>query len=202
MKKLIAILAVMIVLVGAVFAADGDKLTLKSTVGVVDPVFEIRSTSAAGTLGTQAGAEVATSKDLSVENIEWTFYIMQFGEKDSKNATVTFAKAKKTASLTITLGHFTGKNEGQIAVDSPKFTAFTAATPIEANAGYAAAKQTAITVPSGEALNASTATVSAVYKGVNWADQEIAHFTALWTKDDTLEMDDYYADVTLTYTVQ
>ena len=200
MKKLIAILAVMIVLVGAVFAASGDKLSLKSIVGEVLPVYEIHSQNASGTVGTQNGAEVATGMDLSTQNISWTFVIIQKGEVDGQQNAVTFAKTKQTATLTITLGHFVGDEEHQQANDSPKFTAFTAATPNQTNDALDADKKTVITVPTGDALNASSANVTAAYKGVNWADQEIATFTALWTKDDTLKMDTYHADVTLTYT--
>ena len=204
MKKLIAILAVMIVLVGAVFAADGDKLKLQSIVGEVLPVYEIHADNDSSTdvAGTQAGATVTTRKDISTENIEWDFVIKQIGELDGQNNSVTFAKTKKTATLTITLGHFTGAEEAQVANDNPVFTAFDAVEFNQANSAVAQNKQTVVTVPAQSAWGSNTATVTLAYKGVNWADQDVVTFSAEWTKDNTLKMDTYYATITLEYSAQ
>ena len=204
MKKVIAILAVMIVLAGVVFAATGDKLKLQSIVGEVLPVYEIHANnaSAADVAGTQAGAVVATLKDISTENIEWDFVIKQVGEVDGKGTDVEFAKTKKTATLTITLGHFVGEEEEQEANDSPVFTAFAAVAPNNANSAVAQGKRTVVTVPAQNAWGTSSATVTLKYNGVNWADQDVVTFSAEWTKDDTLKMDTYYATITLAYSAQ
>lgn len=201
MKKLIAILAVMIVLVGAVFAASGDKLKLKSIVGEVLPVYQIKDSTPV--VGTRNGAEVTTGMDISVQDISWNFTITQVGEEDSQHTSVQFAKTTKTATLTITLGSFTNDaDENEVADDSPKFTAFGAVDPIQVNSEVAQAKQTVVTVPEVPQNGlASPATVTLAYKGVNWADQDVATFTAKWTKDDTLSMGTYHATVTLTYSV-
>ena len=204
MKKLIAILAVMIVLAGVVFAASGDKLKLQSVVGEVLPVYEIHAnnSAAADVKGTNAGATVTTAKDISTENIEWAFVIKQIGEVDGQDNAVTFAKTKKTATLTITLGSFTGAEEGQVANDSPVFTAFAAVAANQANSAVAQEKRTVVTVPAQNAWASTSATVTLAYKGVNWADQDVVTFSAEWTKDDTLKMDTYYATITLEYSAQ
>ncbi len=202
MKKVFAILLVLALVVGFVFAGNNDALKLKSTVGEVLPVYEIHSVDKSNVdkTGATTAVEVDTGLDISVQDIEWNFYIKQVGEKDSKGTSVEFAKTKKTATLTVTLGHFTGSDTGKVATDKPVFKAMAAVDPDGDNANVASASKTVVTVPSGDALKSSTAEITLAYKGVNWADQNVVTFTGTWTKDATLPMDDYYANVTLTYT--
>ena len=107
--------------------------------------------------------------------------------------------------MTITLGNFTGETEGQVAADSPVFTAFAAVAPSQTNANAwseQSGKRTVVTVPAQNAWANTSATVTLAYKGVNWADQDVVTFSAEWTKDDTLKMDTYYATITLEYSAQ
>lgn len=201
MKKVFAILLILAVVAGVMFAADGDALKLKSTVGEVLPVYEIHASDKEGAdkTGANPAVEVATGLDISVTDISWDFVIKQVGEKNSADETVTYAKTKKTATLTIELGHFTGVELAKVATDSPVFTAVTAVAPNDTNAEIAEAKRTVASLP--EALNVASVDIDLTYTGEKWVDQDVINFTAKWTMDDTLPMDDYYATVTMTYTI-
>ena len=78
MKKLIAILTIAIVLVGAVFATTNDTITLTTTVGRVKPGFTIISGSVV------AGGTVETNKDISEDDITASFEPIQNNYKENK----------------------------------------------------------------------------------------------------------------------
>ena len=106
MKKLITILAIMIVLVGAVFAASGDKIVLSSTVAKVSPNFKIYLDS---NVGTPTGTEVSITEDISEEDVTRTFTLKQSGDIRVKdNQELTYSKFKGTATLTVKIGKFKG----------------------------------------------------------------------------------------------
>lgn len=202
MKKIFAILLVLAVVTGCLFATNNDKLQIKSVVGEVLPQFKIvdATQSKVGAVTVTDSQIIASGKDISVTDITWDFIIKQEGETDSANTDVTYAKTKKTATLGISLGHFTGSTTNTVSSkDAPVFTAMAAVAPNDANAVQAENTRTKITVPEGTSLSQASVQATLVYYGVKWEDQNVITFTAKWTKDDSLPLDTYLADITLTY---
>ena len=184
MKKLFTILAIMIVLVGAVFADNGDKLNLVSDVAKILPVIKIKATNSSSTevVGAATAADVATGKDIAEENIVWTFTIYQDNTANSK----TYARYNKPVEISLTLGSFTGETTKIEANDSPVVTSVAPGT---------AATKLAL------AKDQTEKKLVATYTG-KVDNQVLGTFTCTWTKDETLPDDTYKALVTLNYTVQ
>lgn len=203
MKKVIAILMVLALVAGIAFAASGDMLKLKSTVGEVLPNYQIRTSdyNSVTKIGAASAVEVDTNLDIATGNISWDFIIKQVGNVEStgEQAIKEFAKTYRIATLTITLDNF--KSATVTAKNNPIFTAMGAVAPAGDNEDVDDDLQTDVVVPSGADLSNNSAEVTLTYHGVNWADQDVVTFTALWTQDDTLPMGDYYANITLEYEV-
>ena len=190
MKKLIAILAVMIVLAGVVFATTDDKITLKSHVGRIKPGFVIFSGSAA--VNTTITTDVP---DLSESDISWSFELKQSGNEDSK----TYSRYKGAVTLTVTINPFTSTLGSQSTAYEIQETGTAKGTEVEN-------KLTLANPTIAENLHSVQFVLT--YAGKKVTDTEAAHLGTIavkWTKDENLPMadagTDYTTDVVLTYTV-
>ncbi len=206
MKKLIAILAVMIVLAGVVFATSGDTIRLQSTVSKVTPNFKI---TVATTDGSQNPvATYATGKDISEEDITLTFTLRQEGNVqvvNSQNVVKDYSKFRGTATLTVTLKPFKATIDSQVysPTTGPAITGTTKANDISGKLTFEAP------TTDEDAEENPTAEFVLNYLGKKVLDTQttnVGTVTAKWTHDDTLPMAGdgtvYTADVVLTYTIQ
>ena len=212
MKKLIAILAIAIVLVGAVFAATGDQLTITSTVSKHEPAFRIYgsesaiSSSNAGTLGTPSGAAVtfATTKDISATSITVYCRVSQYSIKDGYNTPKSKFKGIATIGvvatpLTTTL---TGTNDA--GTYSTPATASVTTSDAHVPTGTPARVTTTTFAKSAATGSSTDNKVDIVwsYSGKSVDDADVyADFSFTWAQDDSLPPGTYTADITMTYTV-
>lgn len=106
MKKVIAILAIMVVLVGAVFAATGDAethtITLKTKVKGDDPIFALSAAYAEASTATNADEKEFTAGEPYTGASQ-----LEVADLSKSDVTVTFVsklvnQAKSTDSFTIT----------------------------------------------------------------------------------------------------
>ena len=190
MRKLIAILAIMIVLVGAVFATTNDKVTLQSTVGRIKPGFVIFSGEHA------VNTTVDTEMDLSETDIPWSFELKQSGNEQSK----TYSRYKGNITLTVTINPFTSNLGSQS-------TAYEIQEEGTAKGTEVANRLTLANPTIAQDLHSVQFVLT--YAGKKVADTEAAHLGTIavkWTKDENLPMadegTDYTSDVVLTYSVQ
>lgn len=200
MKKLIAILVVLAIVAGAVFAVTNDKIVLTSDVKQIKPEYKIYSKVDKSTdVGSEAGKEVDTEMDISEEDIEWTFVISQRGETKGTTA-VEYSRYKGSVTLTVTLYPFTKSDDSTVSQ----------ATAYKVKSVAPGANVTdKLTITAGDAGAAST-TLNLVYAGKKVDDQVVGTVVGEWTHDPDLAMDGtgtdaktvYKADVKLTYSVQ
>lgn len=188
MKKVITILAVLALIVGAVFAESNDKLNITAEVKGVAPTFSIYGGKAAdkvNTLGTQDGAPVALDTDPSEANA--VVYI--------KVTQPTKSKTKTNAVIIITPTVLECTTDSSAKTALPTASTVTAAsTNLDTN-NYSVASETAA------ATGIVKLTVS--YNGKPVAANaavDIASFSYTWTKVDTLPVGNYSATITMTYT--
>ncbi len=218
MKKAITILAVLIVLVSAVFATtlpdDGSsethKITLKTTIANVLPKFRLTGVAAVGEssntaetnsnsadftkdaeYGTVAAPITLNVQDISVENIDVTF-------------TASLLNAAKTGgkyTLSFTAGNFTNvwkvnPDTGVVTQDNT-IAPSTTTVPALAKATTGAAK-TGLTI--GDPSNGS---IAVVFNGKECEAGNIATYRVVYDKDDNVIDNNgtgYTADVTMTIT--
>ena len=200
MKKILTILVVLTLVVGAAFAASDDKLKLETIVAKVVPNLQIKdggesassnavassgkTGAAAGTNGAIADAQkISTTRDISEQDIIWKFEIWQNGGKDASNATVTgYAKYYDTITVSLELEAFTDGTNTESG--TPTVTAVTPNVPATADKVVASVKE--------------TTKLLLTYSGkVN--DRLLGTFTCKWPKDDTLPDSTYEAIVKMTY---
>ena len=205
MKKLIAILAVMIVLAGAVFATTGDTIRLQSTVSKVTPNFKIIVASTDGAQNPVATYE--TGLDISEQDITLTFTLRQEGSiqvVNSQNVVKDYSKFKGTATLTVTFKPFKATIDSQVysPTTGPAITGTTKANDISGKLTFDAPTTDV------DAEDNPTAEFVLNYLGKKVLDSQttnVGTVTAKWTHDDALPMagngTTYEADVVLTYTV-
>ena len=214
MKKLIAILTIAIVLVGAVFA-DGTKLTLTSTVQKHIPGFKLygieqsdNNTAISETdtyLATENGTSVGSTKDISIDPITILCRVRQ----DSNTATYDGAKSKfkGVASISVVASPLTCT----IATgnDAGTYKAYPDATVAEAG-NHAPNGVTKTTFAAGQTDTIDTAagtkkdkvSITWTYAGSAIQDSAVyADFSFTWAQDDNLVPGTYTADITMTYTV-
>ena len=227
MKKLIAILAIMIVLVGAVFATDPvdttpdgatQRVTIKSTVGRKDPTFLLKGLKDAGTFtntGAQDAADVvdattgnasaAGSYDgtllTSAKDISQDDVVASFGVFQTADA-----KNKFAYSFTISATHLIQVTDAN--GDAPT-TPYDAATPEFSNLGntaWYASSTTGISAGTSSVDAASGITASVTFDGLATISADTTNpkltFTVTWPKNRMAVAGDYEADVTMVLTVQ
>ena len=202
MKKLIAILAVMFVIAGAVFALNNDTIRLESKVEKVVPNFKI---SVPTKDGAQTPATFATGKDISEEDIELTFTLRQEGSVSAKdNTTKDYSKFKGTARLTVTINPFSATVNSVVETQSTTFAIQTSGTA--KGAGVEDKLTTADPTIAGDAHSVEFVLTYLGKKVLDEDTTDVGTVAVKWTKDDSLPMEGngttYTSDVVLTYTVQ
>ena len=215
MKKLIAILAIAIVLVGAVFATDPEvnlgsyKITLTSDVAPYAPQFLFEGSltgttyTAQGTAGEVAAANKLVSQDsIADTDITAYFIIKQNGAKDASGAGQEYARWNTPVYFTIAVTNLTEVNPADAndvksapgAVDAASLSAAAAIT-------YSGKKNGATTNLTNALTNAvledGRVGFSATYNG-KVVDQTIGTFSVTWKQDDSLPNGAYSADIILT----
>lgn len=227
MKKALTILAVLILVVGAVFA-ETQRLTLKSDVGNVPPEFILRGSETesdvaltpaqnADPVDATNGAEFAggaIESDLSIADSDITVYFGIFQVND--NATVSegvtspgYARYNKYVDLAVNVGALTEQNP--IDAAHPRTVAGSIMTktmdPAQTYTGMQDGVSTTLTSlisttnDGTVGKGTTTTTFRATYTG-KVANQRVAAFSAKWLQDATLPNGTYKADITLTYSVQ
>ena len=211
MKKAITILAILIVLVSAVFAEapagiSNQRLTIKSVVDRRDPSFRLVSgdvssvnVDAASPAGTHNGELVESGKDISAEDVTVTFGIKQ----------TTDAKNNYTYTFNVTASTFKGLETEYETVGTITYGAGTVGSGLTA---YVAATEN--TQASGNQgiysiVNQAEANTDGFqyiirYSGtavVN-ANSTLVTFPITWGRDIVAETDNYLADVTMTIGIQ
>jgi len=186
MKKVLTILVILSLFAGIAFATDSTPaigahgtVTLSTTVTEIVPVFNIYHS--------DTDLVNKSVSNIAAGDIEASFVVKQKNPLEYSNYGIA---AGKGVTLKVTCGPF--KNAD---VES------TAAVTVD-TAAYAAvsrANTDKLGLTGDPATSANTATFVPTYKGKRVDDQPIGTFTATWTKDDSLPLGDYTADITLTY---
>ena len=188
MKKVIAILTVLIVLIGAVFAATNDTLTITANVAKVAPNFILKGTltgdgeSATGNTQTNGTATLASVLDISQDDISVAVTVAQYNN--------TKSKYKGTITLTITP---TALTMGSDSSDLPLYSD----GEVKTVSGIVAAD-------SSIACNSTTKiiTLTLKYNGCSVTDADVASFVYTWeAKDELPPGNGYSATIKLTYSV-
>ena len=209
MKKLITILAIMIVLVGAVFAADPvttterHEMKIYSVVNEILPVFQMTyggavtnestrfSATTHATNNTKATA-LNSNIDIGAETAAGALQV-QFEVNLVADGDGNYAKTQRSFTLTFSDGVFDevkrngGAASGTLSPDSI------------AVAGEEIA--TGITSITPDNTNTSAPTVVVQFNGNTvTANKKLATATYSYTGDPTIDMGTYYADILLTIT--
>ena len=205
MKKLITILAVMIVLVGAAFATDA-VLTLNSTIAKVEPAFTLGGTVVANAQAvpasyTSANTTINTGKNIATEDIYVAIAVFQNNK--------SFYKDDSGFDLTVTATKLVLDNKNNPAADEqtadPTVVAYTVGPAVKhgnnpeiidfqseekTQSGNVAAWT--VSYPSGKKIQGNEA----------YAQSAAKAGTAIfkWTHNEELLMGTYTGTITLTYT--
>ena len=199
MKKVIAILAIMIAFVGAGFAANNDQLQITATVNPVNPAFSIYG---GKSLTEATGRTIQGSTTTPPTTIQYTdnladhdvvLYICLY--QNNK------AKYKGTSTLTITatplVNTDTSITGGKTTSDAPEADNIDA---ISVNGITYAANANPSSTTSQEGN--TVVTFAPVYDGRAIQATNIGTFDLTWGKDDELAVGTYKATITLTYAPQ
>lgn len=216
MKKLIAILVVMIVLAGVVFAdgngtvnAGTQRITLKSDVEERLPNFLLQGSMTdyetalvnANEGAAFAGTELDSEKSIADENIVAYFVIIQNASKKFSDGSASdYARTQKTITFTFAIGNLT-----QQGVQTPKVIngALVAQSAVAAAAGTYEVENDANSPYTNLITNSVEGqTFTARYNGRVQNGQEIGRFAAQWNKDITAPNGTYKADITVLIAVQ
>ena len=205
MKKLIAILVIAIVMVGAVFAASGDTLTLTSTVAPHEPGFKIFGSETAisgenaGTEGIAAGASVGSTVDISLNPI--TIYCRVKQYSPNGNYDQTKCKFKGVATIYVTATALKAR------VDSVDYSTNGVANEVAAanvtipNNGIS--NKAIVREQSEDGYANDTVKITLTYDGKTVQDSAVyADFSFTWAASDDLPPATYNADITMTYEVE
>lgn len=197
MKKIVAILAVLVLVFGCAFAADGDYVEIKAKVPARDPNYSLKAgltdnTLAAVTANTLAGGTLNTQIDISTQDIY--VYVEIFHTRAANNATI---KPTKNAEFNVTLTADPLKHKS-IADSKTADPTVVKSTPATSTTNY--------TVTDGD-LNTNSIIYTVKYDGKVVAENSpVANCVIKWAAKDELEVasgDDYYsANITLTYTTK
>ena len=192
MKKLVAILAVMITFVGIAFAVTGEQLQINATVLPVAPVFSIyggKSSDAVNTQGgTTPGVITFAQNEANLAANDITVYIRLYQSNK--------AKYTGTANLTITATPLTNQTVavGTIATGAP---AVADLSKTESPNGITYANNN----PSSSTVNGNTVvTYSPTYDGRSIQPTNIGTFNLTWGHNEDLSVGSYQATITLGYT--
>ncbi len=191
MKKLIAILAVLITFVGAAFAVTGEQLQINATVLPVAPIFSIYGgktlDEAAGTTY-QGNATTATnitfSENLAATDIKVYIRLWQSNK----------AKYSGTATLTVTATPLVNQTVQTGTYQTAAPTAANIAKPTVAGISYDS--NPAASTSAGNTV----VTYAPKYDGRSVQATNIGTFDLTWEHIEDLSVGSYKATITLGYT--
>ena len=222
MKKLIAILTIAIVLVGAIFATDAvaptgtQRITVKTTVDRILPVIEFKGANTTFNGATPAGAVTAKvdGTDYGTANspevyTAGTAGTAHDGAELESNTHIDLGNVVAYFKIAQANGDGGAKCNFvyTLSVSATTLKSITDGVTYEVqNTPVASADGTQPTAGTNLAIGEPTVSgasfsVTATYTGVV-ADQDIAYFKYTWAKDNAAPNATYAADVTLTYTAQ
>ena len=231
MKKLIAILTIAIVLVGAVFATSAGSATInvQAKVEKFYPGFQLtgtlhddssKTTTSSDTVTGHAYTDgtamnLNTGKFIDIEDVVVDFTLVQKGSEGTDTATSKkYAKCGNTFYFDIEVGNMTIKTklDGTTAATDAEKAANTVAATGTGDAGaFVFSPAQANTIGTGEnapknkiAVNAPSDgdyELTATYSGIVYDDQEIGSFSAKWAKSINLIDGNYEAEVKVTITM-
>ena len=222
MKKLIAILVVMIVLIGAVFAADSQSLTVTANIAVETPAFVLKGGASDGTYDKTAAVDsapaaqeysyeqIALNGSIIANNLTAYFQVLQ-SSKANLSKTFNFSV---TASKLVRRGHLASSAEVTAALAADPNSTLAVNDLVSDGRSYTINKSVTISTAAKVSASENTylaitpntsstaAEFSATYSGyVNATAASmlpLATFSVTWEKDEAA-MDGFYcADVTLT----
>ncbi len=199
MKKVIAILAVLVMVAGFAFAVN-DTLTMQLSSKEIKPAFKIHY----GTADDER-TTIVLSDSISDKAIAANFVIAQEGEMDGQTSVAYSRYGSKSeqsgtpVELTVTCSEFyyygvngSSSKDANTKSGAPTLSAAANGNTIDGKLTYVA------NFPS---VSGTTVTFKPTYHGKKVADQVVGTFTATWPQDTAgnLPYGVYKADVTLTY---
>lgn len=193
MKKVITILATMIVLVGAIFAAN-DTLTITANVPKVAPVFIMKGqlTGAGETDNSQktADATLASDFDISQTDIPVTITIAQ-------NNTTNNNKAKYQGTATVTITPTELKKTISSVEYKTALPEYSAGSLKNVNGIADSTHGSSIAFNEAD----SKVTITLLYAGSSVQNADVASFVYTWKANDNLPpATGYTATITMGYT--
>ena len=208
MKKVITILAILVVLVGTVFAQDAQTLTLSTKVAEIIPVFGIEYDANSTSEGTVDGTTVTLDDSIADGPITVSFIVSQNGGSGKTDGAAVSGYSRygaKTSgsdvTITVTCAQFVGTGDaaGEKSVAPNLSAAY--ATVVQSNTNklsFPATNPANVTA----AQNATETAINLVpkYYGKKVVDQEIGTVTATWAQKEDLLFGTYTANITLTCT--
>ena len=189
MKKLITILAAMIVLVGAVFATTGDSLTINATVPVTKPEFTMVG-GLTNSYGTTATNSITSPKNIAEEAIDVYVKITQTAKSRYKHAGFDITIA--ATALTLTEGGVT------YTTGVPSIVASAAGSAI--NNHFDNTKKDFTSTKKSAANGTVVFTVAYPTGAPVPADTEVGTIQFQWPATDALAVGSYSATITMSYT--
>lgn len=217
MKKVFAILLVLAVVAGFVFADAGTvdtstkKLTVTSSVGIVYPQFKLtgvysEDTYTAKNTTTPLDETPITALSIADNTIKIDCTIAQFGGKNKSDASAVngYARYKGTVTFDITVGNLVEQTPGE-GNDAKEVAGHIIDTDVVAAATYQGFNGTgsgSSATGNQNLTNAikntkvSDSQITAKYNG-KVVDQNIGTFSAIWYQDDSVPTGEYKADITV-----
>ena len=219
MKKAITILAVLIVLVGAVFAdapaGETQKITIQSTVERKDPQFLLKgvaganqsgfTTEAAKTTTEYEGTKLASGVDISQEDVVASFALYQTAAAKNRFAYTFTISATKLVQREDAEGTPVSGQNAYTTANAPVFSELNDNWYASENEGAngIASGSASLTLTEGVATGVS-ANVTFNGKATVPANNNTPKmaFTVTWDDDRLAPAGLYEADVTMVYTVE
>ena len=207
MKKLIAILAIMVVLAGAVFASEGHTIRVKADVTEVIPAFQLMIDLTevddfyTNTTPTQYGNNAYspltndTAKDVE-------FNLDQNGNVTVKCYLANFAKTTHKYTLVFSDGAFKNIKKNKQDADDHAPTSITTSTGANVADTYTITLGTAHVDGDDTKPLLTNQAIEVQFHGktVETKDVVLAQAVYAYTKDPAIDPGVYYADITLTIT--
>ncbi len=196
MKKLLTILAILMVLIGSVYAvSELNTIRMKSIVPFKIPTFQLEFTS-----GMVTGISVSTDVDSDVNEYGTEDTAIRVADISQKNLDLLFtvklaneAKCNEVYSLQFTAGPFAVKRGGQPGELAPQNTTIAAAADISDRVGVTATDNT-------------DKSLKLRFNGVSCTTGSLATFRVQFSADssidDNAEGEYYYADICLEITAE
>ena len=216
MKKLIAILTIAIVLVGAVFAADSTgsaSLTVQTKINGGEPVFKLATDTVSVDLAT-GGATGTTAHTITADALlsadqTVTFLVVQTNKSRSTKTYTLTATASDLVLYqypdpTDPTQNILCSTTAHPAAESYKKFTIQGGTTVATLTGNDAQETPAPYIPAAKATYAGngSASLSITYKGNAFGaantDSTVARFTCTWDDNEDAVAGDYQATVTLT----